>query len=167
MESTTGRFSWQNWAPADYIEAYRRMARDHPRDAAGSAADVVAQGEPALVDYYPDDDVVDIVGLSVFGLDEFDEIEYGGPRTFAESLRQGYDLTVGYGKPIWVAELGYEGQLPYLESWADDVTRSYDEFAELREVIYFNDQEVHPWPHGLGLPNWRVMRDRPIYPVRR
>ncbi len=167
MESTTGRFSWQNWAPEDYIEAYRRMAGITREMLPDAQLMWSPKGEPGLDDYYPDDDVVDIVGLSVFGLEEYDEIEYGGPRTFAESLRQGYDLTVGYGKPIWVAELGYEGQLPYLESWADDVTRSYDEFAELREVIYFNDQEVHPWPHDLGLPNWRVMRDRPIYPVRR
>ena len=167
MESTTGRFSWQNWAPADYIEAYRRMAAITREMLPEAQLMWSPKGEPGLGDFYPDDDVVDIVGLSVFGLDEFDEIEHGGPRTFAESLRQGYDLTIGYGKPIWVAELGYEGVESYLASWADDVTRPYDEFAELREVIYFNDQEVHPWPHGLGLPNWRVMRDRPIYPVRR
>lgn len=167
MESTTGRFSWQNWAPADYIEAYRRMAGITREMLPNAQLMWSPKGEPGLVDYYPDDDVVDIVGLSVFGLDAYDEIEFGGPRTFAESLRQGYDLTIGYGKPIWVAELGYEGAQSYLASWADDVTRPFDSFAELREVIYFNDQEVHPWPHDLGLPNWRVMRDRPIYPVRR
>jgi len=167
MESTTGRFSWQNWAPADYIEAYRRMAAITREMLPEAQLMWSPKGEPALADYYPGDDVVDIVGLSVFGLDEYDEIEYGGPRSFAESLQQGYDLTVGYGKPIWVAELGYEGAEPYLASWADDVTRPFDAFTELREVIYFNDQEVHPWPYDLGLPNWRVMRDRPIYPVRR
>lgn len=166
MESTTGRFSWQNWAPTDYIEGYRRMAGITREMLPNAQLMWSPKGEPGLVDYYPDDDVVDIVGLSVFGFDQYDEIETGEPRTFAESLRRGYGLTVDYGKPIWVAELGYEGVESYLASWADDVTRPFDEFAELREVIYFNDQEVHPWPHGLGLPNWRVMRDRPIYPVR-
>jgi len=167
MEGTTGRFQWQNWAPADYIAAYRRMAEIRREVLPDAKLMWSPKGEPGLEDFYPGDDLVDLVGLSVFGLQEYDEIEHGAPRTFAESLRQGYELTVGFGKPIWVAELGYEGELPYVTSWANDATRGYAEFAELKEVNYFNDKEVHPWPHDLGLPDWRVVRNRPTYPVRR
>jgi len=124
------------------------------------------KGEKSLGAYYPGTEHVDIVGLSVFGLEQYDIIHGGKPHNFAELLKQGYDLTVGYGKPIWVAELGYEGSLDYLARWVDDVTKKYAEFPELKEVIYFNDKEVWEWPHGLGLPNWRVLRDKPIYPVR-
>lgn len=162
MDGRTGHFPWQDWAPADYVAAYRRMAGITREMLPDAQLMWSPKGEPRLGDYYPGDDVVDLVGLSVFGLQEYDEIEHGAPQSFAESLRQGYGLTEGYGKPIWVAELGYEGGLPYLTSWADDVTRAYDEFPMLEEVTLFNAREVHPWPHGLGLPDWRVVRDQTV-----
>ncbi|MGO7845417.1 glycosyl hydrolase family 5, partial [Rhizobium johnstonii] len=65
------------------------------------------KGEPGLQAYYPGDDYVDLVGLSVLGLQRYDELAYNGHRTFSEELKQGYDLVAGYGKPIWVEELGY------------------------------------------------------------
>lgn len=167
MDCRTGRFSWQNWAPADYIRGYRRMAALTREMLPDAALMWSPKGEPTLNAYYPGDDVVDIIGLSVFGLQAFDEVEYGAPRRFAEVLRPGYERCAGYGKPIWVAELGYEGPLSYLRSWVGDVTRRSDEFPALEEVIYFNDREVNPWPHDLGLPDWRVVRDRPVSALRR
>jgi endoglucanase len=167
MESSTGRFTWQNWEPDAYIEPYRRMT-GITREMIPSARMMWSpKGEENLAQYYPGDDVVDLVGLSVFGLDAYDRIEHGGPQSFAELLRPGYERTVGFGKPIWVAELGYEGELPYLADWVENVTRNDPDFPDLEEVIYFNDKEVFAWPHGLGLPNWRVAREQRIYPVRR
>lgn len=167
MESTTGRFTWQGWSPDAYIEAYRRMAAITREMLPSATLMWSPKGEERTADFYPGPDVVDIVGLSVFGLDAFDEIEFGRPRSFAEILAPGYERTIGFGKPIWVAELGYEGNIAYLRDWVDSVTRPTEAFPALEEVVYFNDREVHPWPHGLGLPNWRVMRELPNYPVRR
>jgi len=166
MENPSGRFTWSNWKPKDYIKAYLRMVAIIREMLPKALIMWSPKGEKSLGAYYPGTEHVDIVGLSVFGLEQYDIIHGGKPHNFAELLKQGYDLTVGYGKPIWVAELGYEGSLDYLARWVDDVTKKYAEFPELKEVIYFNDKEVWEWPHGLGLPNWRVLRDKPIYPVR-
>ncbi len=68
---------------------------------------------PNLGEYYPGDDSVDLVGLSVFGLEPFDAIEHGGPQTFKQALKPGYGLVAKYNKPIWVAELGWQGGKPY------------------------------------------------------
>ncbi|OBQ73749.1 glycosyl hydrolase family 5 [Mesorhizobium loti] len=166
MDNPSGRFTWANWKPADYIKAFRRMH--------GIIREILPQaqvmwspkGEKNLPKYYPGSEYVDIVGLSVFGYDEYDKIAYGKPRSFAEALKQGYDLTVGYGKPIWVAELGYEGNLDYVTKWAQDVTQNFPQYPQLKEVVYFNDREIWAWPHGLGYPNWRVVRNQAGYPVR-
>lgn len=104
------------------------------------------------------------MGLSVFGLEKFDMIEYGRPRTFAESVRQGYELTAPFGKPITVAELAYDGSPEYVGRWMGDVTAPRPEFPQLKEVIYFNDNEVWPWPHGLGRPRWRVVEGKGVLP---
>ncbi len=166
MENPSGRFTWSMWNPPDYIKAYRRM-HGITREMLPNAAIMWSpKGLATARDYYPGDEFVDLVGLSVFGYDKFEQIEYGKPRSFAEDLKLGYETTVGFGKPIWVAELGYEGELDYIAQWVQEVLRDDPQYPELKEVIYFNDKEVWPWPHGLGLPDWRVVRQQVNYPVR-
>jgi endoglucanase len=167
MDNRSGRFTWSNWRPADYIAAFKRMA-GLMRDLTPKARIMWSpRGEPTLRSYYPGGDYVDVVGLTVFGFEKFDIIEHGGPRTFSESVQRGYELTASYGKPIWVAELGYAGGLEYVGKWVQDVTLRRPEYPQLKEVVYFNDREKWPWPHQLGLPDWRVVAGRGIlYPLR-
>lgn len=159
MEDTSGRFSWAGWEPQDWIKAYRH-AMDIVRAKAPKAKIMWSpKGLPNLVDYYPGDDYVDLVGLSVFGLEPFDKIEYGAPKTFTEALKPGYDLVAKYNKPIWVAELGWEGSQAYMQPWMNAATQADAQFPNLAEVVYFNDRDVIDWPHDLGRPNWRVVND--------
>lgn len=168
MENPYNRFIWANWEPKDYITAFKRMHGIIREMLPKAQVMWSPRGEDKLTAYYPGDEYVDLVGLTVFGFERFDQIEYGHPRTFVEAVKKGYDLTVGYKKPIWVAELAYEGSVPYLEKWVNDVTANHPEYPELKEVVYFNDREVWSWPHNLGLPNWRVVADQgTIYPTRK
>ncbi|MDI6835988.1 MAG: glycosyl hydrolase [Rhizobiaceae bacterium] len=159
MEDTSGRFSWAGWDPQSYLTAYHRMMDIVRKEAPQAKLMWSPKGLPNLKNYYPGDDYADYVGLSVFGLEGYDEREYGAPQSFTQRLQQGYDLVQGYGKPVWVAELGYEGGDSYLRSWMQDVTVKRPEFPKLEAVVYFNDKEVHPWPYELGRPNWRVVRE--------
>lgn len=167
MDNPYNRFTWSDWNPADYVEAFRRM-RAIAHEILPSARMMWSpRGETNLQQFHPGDEHVDLIGLTVFGLEEYDIRIYGQPRTFEESVRQGYELTAVYGKPVWVAELGYEGSLDYLAEWASNVTAYIPQYPLLEEVVYFNAPEVWEWPFGLGWPNWRVIRDGPAYPVRR
>lgn len=158
MEDRESRFSWAGWRPDAYITAYRRMMDIVKKEAPKAQLMWSPKGVPGLKDYFPGNDYVDYVGLSVFGLEAFDRIAHGGPRVFRDNLAQGYGLVEDFAKPVWVAELGYEGGDDYLTTWMDDVTRDREEFPLLEEVVYFNDREVHPWPYNLGRPDWRVVR---------
>lgn len=167
MENPFGRFTWSNWKPSDYIEAFRRMAGIIREMLPKAHVMWSPRGQQNLVNYYPGDAYVDLVGLTVFGLEKFDIIQSGKARTFVELLRPGYELTARYKKPIWVAELGYEGDRSYLEKWVEDVTANHPQFPLLKEVVYFNDKEVWPWPHNLGMPDWRVVKVKESnYPLR-
>lgn len=158
MEDRESRFSWAGWRPDAYITAYRRMMDIVRKEAPKAQLMWSPKGVPGLRDYYPGSNYVDYVGMSVFGLEAFDRIAHGNPRSFSDNLLQGYGLVEEFSKPVWVAELGYEGGDGYLTAWMGDVTRDREEFPLLEEVVYFNDHEVHPWPYNLGKPDWRVVR---------
>ncbi|WP_417308572.1 beta-mannosidase [Devosia sp.] len=156
MEDTTGRFIWSDWVPADYIRAYRYFVERCRASTPGSRFMWSPKGEDGLQDYYPGADVVDDIGLSLFALQQYDQDKFGRDRFFAERIKPGYDLTVPFGKPIYVAELGYRGKRSYVEQWARDSLLKYEAYPALLGVAYFNDVEVVPWEAPYGLPDWRV-----------
>ena len=159
MEDPRSSFSWANWPAEDFKAAFRDFVtkcRVHVPRAQFVWSPLGLEGLQA---YYPGDDVVDLVGLSVFGYQPYDRAEFGRERSFAEALRPGYERVAAFGKPIFVTELGYEGDNNYVRSWAQDVARRHAEFPRLQGVVYFNDREVYDWPRGMGRPNWRVARD--------
>jgi beta-mannanase len=156
MEDPIGRFSWQYWRPAAFKEAYRKFVAQCRAAAPNVAFMWSPKGLKNLADYYPGDDVVDLVGLSVFGYQPYDRGEFGKDRTYEEILKPGYDEAVKLKKPIWVAELGYSGDAAYVAMWQKDAELIYPQFPELKANVYFNDKEVWPWPKNYGLPDWRV-----------
>jgi endoglucanase len=158
MEDTSGRFSWAGWNPEDYVTAYRRMMDIVRKEAPGTQMMWSPKGMAGLEAYYPGDGYVDIVGLSVFGLEPYDKLAHGGARDFRQALSEGYRRVEPFAKPVWVAELGYEGSDGYMRPWIDTATLKQSDFPRLQEVVYFNDRDVHPWPFDLGRPNWRVIK---------
>jgi beta-mannanase len=159
MDETDNQFSWSHWRAQDYAAAYRRMVkicRTHLKTAKYIWS---PKGNDGLKAFYPGDDVVDFVGLSVFGLQKYDREKVGRDQTFAERLAPGYARVKGFGKPIIVAELGYDGDASYVRSWAESVTKPHAEFPALTAVVYFNDREIYEWPQGYGRPDWRVIQE--------
>jgi len=156
MEDPRLRFSWQGWTGDEYRATYRHFV-DHCRASAPRAKFMWSpKGLPGLDQYYPGDPYVDSIGLSVFGLQPYDRDKFGHDRTFAESLKQGYDLVAKFNKPICVAELGYVGPAAYVRNWAENALKPDPRFPKLACVVYFDDKEVAPWPPNYGLPDWRV-----------
>lgn len=156
MEDHIGRYSWQYWSAAEYKKAYRHFVQLCRAVAPNAKFLWSPKGLENLADYYPGDDVVDIVGLSVFGYQPFDQGEVGHDQTFVDILTPGYERAVKLGKPIWVAELGYSGDKTYVANWQKQVEVKYAQFPKLETIVYFNDKEVWPWMKGYGLPDWRV-----------
>lgn len=157
MDETDNQFTWAHWEPKSYVAAYQRMVtvcREHLKTAKFMWS---PKGNPELLEFYPGDGYVDIVGLSVFGYQPYDRDHFGKDRTFVEALAAGYKLAQGFGKPIMVAELGYEGDQAYVKNWAETVAQKHSQFPQLTAAVYFNDREVYPWPEGYGRPNWRVV----------
>lgn len=156
MEDTGGKFLWARWSPEDYISAYRHFVTECRKQLPNASYVWSPKGDPSLVKYYPGDDYVDVIGLSVFGYQDYDKSNFGRERTFEQALDPEYRLVSGFGKPVIVAELGYEGDESYVSSWAKAVAAPHPEFPRLTAIVYYNDKEVFAWPQNFGRPNWRI-----------
>jgi len=155
MDNRNGHFPWAMWQSADHITAYRRMVGVCREAAEGLRYMWSPAGEEGMQTYYPGDDVVDVIGLSVFAAQDFQRAQTGSQQGFAEVLGPRYDRAAGFGKPIIVAELGFVGDQAFLDDWYTTIRQPDDRFSALQAVVYFNRQEVWPWPNDFGLPDWR------------
>lgn len=155
MDNPNGHFPWAMWKPDEFIEIYRRVI-DVCRTVAPEARFMWSPaGVAGMQAYYPGDDVVDVIGLSVFGEQKYEIAQYGAEYSFNEIFGPRYNRAVTFGKPIMIAEIGFAGDEAYLARWNDTFRQRHEEFSELTAVVYFNRQEVWPWPDDIGLPDWR------------
>ena len=155
MDDESGQFIWAGWEPSNYIDAYQRMI-DICRIGAPDASFMWSPlGFEDMGNYYPGDDYVDIVGLSVFSLGPWEKQILGQEQTFDDIFAPRYERALEFGKPIMVAELGFVGDAEHVAMWEADVRSKSALYPELEAVVYFNQQEVYPWPNGFGIPDWR------------
>lgn len=159
MEQPSDRYPWARGDAAGYIAAYRYFV-DACRKAAPRARFMWSpKGEADLPAYYPGDAYVDLIGLSVWGLERWDRERYGKPRSFGEALEEKYSRVESFGKPVVVAELGVAGRKRYRQDWMAEISAlSSDrgQFPLLTGIVYFNDKEPSVWPYGYGSPDWRM-----------
>lgn len=156
METQDGQFIWSAWRPDNYIASFKRMI-EICRDEAPKINVVWSPiGLKNAKDYYPGDDYVDLVGVSIFGYEAWEKEIMGGARSYTDWLTERYNNVKGFGKPIIVAELGYTGNAEYVAGWENEVRAVRPYMPLLVGAAYFNQQEVYPWPNDFARPDWRL-----------
>lgn len=156
MERNDGQFIWSGWKPEDYIDAFHRMIDVCRAEAPNINVIWSPAGDEGLEKYYPGDDYVDLVGVSIFGFEPWEKAILGKTRSYQEILDAVYPRVAVFGKPVLVAELGYSGSAAYVEGWENSVRQPQPDKPALSGVVYFDQQEVYPWPNGFGFPDWRL-----------
>jgi beta-mannanase len=157
MDLSSGRYPWSNWKPADYIGAFRHVV-DRCRRIAPKAVFIWSpRGDLHMNDYYPGDAYVDIVGLSIFGLQAYDRQAFGGERSLAELLGTSYGTAEVHKKPIMIAEYGCSGDDEYVKRCSDFSPAVLAMFPLLQSVVFYSREETADWPQAYGRPDWRVL----------
>ncbi len=156
MERSEGQFIWSGWEPNDYIVSFQRMIDICRAEAPDINVVWSPAGDEGLEQYYPGDDYVDLVGLSIFGLEQWENEILGGSRQYQQWLDETYARASVFGKPVIIAELGFVGSAGYVSQWEGEIRQPQPEKPLLTGVVYFNQKEVYPWPDGYGLPDWRL-----------
>lgn len=162
MEDPTGRYPWARQDAAGYKAAFRHVVGLCRKRLPLAQFVWSPKGEKNLSDYYPGDDVVDIVGVSVWGLQRMDQDYYARNRSMFDVLGEKYLRVSQFGKPVYVAEFGFQGDKNYRGKWiaeASDLVALHSQFPLLKGLVYFNDREPQEWPQNYGKPDWRIQSE--------
>jgi cellulose synthase (UDP-forming) len=152
----SGLYPWAANDPAMFRAAFRHVValfREH------GASNVKWLWSPAGIHgaeaYYPGDDVVDDIGLTVLG----DAVWDGGyglpPQSFAELLQPKYDLVDRFNKPIIIAEMGVSGGTDRQRQWLAQIPSVLERFPLVRGIAYFD--AINSDNNRMAYrPDWRV-----------
>ena len=152
-------YPWGDRHPDLYQQAFRHVVGVF-REAGASNVRFVwsPAGNSNAVDYYPGDDVVDYVGVTVLGDADWDA-NFGLPaQSFDDIFGPRYRLLEPLGKPIVISEMGVSGAPEYQAEWLRSAADAAVEYPKLRAMVYF--QAVNPHVNGLSTePDWRISDD--------
>ena len=116
MEVPVQRHSWQYQSPSDYIEAFRHVA-GICRNAKPTLQIMWSPaGYPGTEEYWPGDDVVDAVGISVNGQSELSATAYPPDPDQRTALRRKLIRTRFTNKPLWVFASGNDSVVNALQT---------------------------------------------------
>jgi|GEM_PF-1046395 len=112
--------------------------------------------------YYPGDNYVDYIGVTVLGHEAWD-MKFGNKegRSFASIFGEKYNVVSVHNKPIIVVELGVapsptrSNPGEYRKAWLKDAFNSFGNYPLLAGVVYFNSENAPTSPEW-GIPDWRI-----------
>lgn len=154
----TGIYPWAKGDPHRYAAAFRHFV-DAIRGLPATNAYFIwsPSGNDGSADFYPGDDIVDMIGVTLLVAQEWEEAAaLTVPRTFAQVLRERYGLGAQFDKPLAVIEMGVDLRDPAAKTaWLADARRSLNEFPTLAGIVYFDDRNP-PMTGVASRPDWHL-----------
>ena len=151
-----GLYPWSVADPSLYQQAYRRFVSIFRAERVENVYWVWSPaGNEHAWRYYPGDDVVDYIGMTILGHEEWDKQAGLAPQSFRELMLQKYPRFDTFGKPMMIAELGVSGSLARQERWLSDALKQMDAFPKVELVAYFNARNA-PYNGLPTQPDWRL-----------
>ena len=152
-----GTRQWYPWQgdPEGYRAAYRHIVEIFRREGAKKVQflwSAMWLNEWAS-QYYPGEDVVDLVGTTVLNHGTAAQADWAKWRTFDDLFSGQYAAALQWGKPIMVTELATAEQGGDKASWLKDCLSSLrTKYPLVRSLLLFEVQSDREWPEI----NWSV-----------
>ena len=158
MENVTGRYPWASHNAALYQEAYRHFVSTCRLSANNIAYVWSPVGDKGLERYWPGEQYVDYVGLSVFEFPAFDQDYYHqATRSFHDQMTEKYTRVVKYQKPVVITECGVTGSKEYQLRWLSTALQDLENYPLLKALIYFNAKDTPGvWAKEPTTPDWHI-----------
>jgi cellulose synthase (UDP-forming) len=163
MENVTGRYPWATENPQNYIKAYNHFVQTCKAVTDNAYYVWSPVGNSNLNLYWPGDQNVDYIGISLFIHPEYEKRNTGYIRHFEQAFGKKYERVEHYNKPVLIAEFGITGDEKFTHIWWYNALKKIHKFNRLRTIVYFNDTDNPKAWEGYKRPNWALKEH--IFPV--
>jgi endoglucanase len=156
MENLIGPYPWITRDHDAFIAAYRYVV-DHLRSRAGNAGFVWSPaGNRECPAYWPGDDYVDVVGVSILCFPDWERKQHGRIRSFQEMFSEKYDRVSRFGHPVMIAEFGVAGSNEAQLGWLREAFAALSDYPLLKSIVFYFSRDVDAaWGKDLATPDWR------------
>jgi beta-mannanase len=141
----TGNYPWAIANPELYVKAYRHYVDLIRSEGATNVRWVWSPaGNGDAPRYYPGDDDVDFVGVTILSNKAWD-LAVGATDAvpFTELFGAKYATVSQWGKPIIIAEFGAANDdSGHQAAWLHDAYEAFGQYPLLRGVVYFNSMNA-------------------------
>lgn len=156
MEIPITRYPWQGQDPAKYIKAFRYFMEfpekelPHVKKVWGPA------GDRGLMEFYPGDDVVDIVSIAIYGLPDKNITDPAKQESFRTIFNRKKWRLRFINKPVFITEFGVKGDEEFQKRWLLDAADVINSSPEVIGVNYFNMTDVPKAWGEIKPPDWSI-----------
>ncbi len=156
----TDQYPWSKAEAEDYIAAYRHVFEvGHKMETSHLLWMWSPAGNESAKNYWPGEEYVDCVGISIYAHPKWNEQNFGELPSFQQLMEKKYWPASRYNKPMVVAEVGVEGSVAEKNSWLSAAISSLQNFPRINAWVYFNQRQPPIVPLDIGLPSWQVSAD--------
>jgi cellulose synthase (UDP-forming) len=163
MENVTGRYPWATENHQNYIKAYNHFVETCQEVTDNAYYVWSPAGNSNLNLYWPGEQNVDYIGISLFVSPQHEKQNRGYIRHFEQAFGEKYARVKHFNKPVMIAELGITGDEKFTLIWWYNALRNIYKYNKLRTIVYFNNLDSPKAWEGDTTLNWTLKE--PIFPV--
>jgi cellulose synthase (UDP-forming) len=162
-----GQYPWSVENPQAYIAAYRHWVSRARQLGIGNIIWVWSPaGNESAINYWPGDDVVDIVGISIYATPAWHPDRLAELPSFSRLMQQKSKLWQHWRKPVLIAEVGVTGSAAEKQQWLTQAIQDLKNFPQVIGWVYFNQIQPEIVPLPIGRPDWSLDLPQAEYLMR-
>lgn len=158
MEIPIERYPWQSRDPAEYIRAFRYFMQFPDKEMTHIKKVWGPAGDRGSIEWWPGDDVVDIVSLAIYGLPDKNITDPKAQESFSTIYNRKNWRIRFLQKPIFITEFGVKGPEEFQENWLLEATEVINSHREIIGVNYFNMTDVPKAWGDIKPPDWSITK---------
>ncbi len=151
------QYPWWTNNAEEYIAAYQHIVNYfRSREVSNLLWIWSPAGNKEAKAYWPGEDYVDYVGVSIYGEKAWNYRDRNKIPSFRRLMSEKYWPVRRYGKPMIVSEVGVAGTEEEKSQWITDAINTLRKFPQIKAWVYFNQVQPDIVPLSIGQPHWEL-----------
>ncbi|WP_142783537.1 glycoside hydrolase family 26 protein [Changchengzhania lutea] len=158
MEIPITRYPWQSQDPITYIKSYRYFMMFKGAFPANIKRVWGPAGDRGSIEWYPGNDVVDIMSMAIYGLPDKNITDPNKQLSFSTIFNLKSKRLKFIDKPLFITEFGVKGPEDYQTKWLEDAAKVLNKNTQVLGVNYFNMSDTPKAWGDIKPPDWSITK---------